>query len=122
MILTFYLLNSGIKVREPIRRHESDREAQKIPSCISLLFANKTLFQIGVQVFYENTLIDCNMIFKMRGSVRMSWIFYQVPWDRIRFISGDDTFAVCLDEAVSEELLSIQHLHGIKIRSKSALV
>lgn len=88
---------------------------------MSLLFANKALFQLGGQIFCEHATTEYDKIFEMRETLRLSCVSHQVPWDRIRFTSGSGRSTDHLDAAVSEELLSIKHLRRITVRSGSVV-
>lgn len=120
LILTLFFSDSVVNTRKPIRRSIRNKpiDPKPLPSCLAVLLVNKVLNQIGFQCFHKFTIVWSETIFSKMWEPTFSWVYHQVPWNRIRYISGGYVFAESLNRALEEESIRINHLQEIAIRYK----
>lgn len=118
LILTLFFSTNPVKTSSLLRRSARNKPAgakQQIPTCLAVLLVNKALYQIGWQCFHEFTTVWSDTIFKREWDPALSWVYYQVPWNRIRYVSGSFDLADNMNLALEAGLLRINHLREICI-------
>lgn len=124
IILVLLFSDSTVKTRSLLRRSARNKHADakgKVPTCLAVLLVNKALFQIGSRYFHDYITVWSETIFRRVWDPKLSWVYYQVPWKRIRYISGNHDFAENLSLALESGLLCIKHIREVAIRYRLVL-
>lgn len=121
MVLAFYFSIGTVKIREPNNRLSRSGYAiawQQLPLDMSILLVNKLIYHIGLPSFYEHITVWGTAAFHRDWYAGLSCAWWQVPWKRVRHVSGTPAFARNLSSAFKYRSLASQYLRSIDIHHK----